>query len=415
MYLFEKKQRKKKVLLCIDKDQMQPYDYKLPSFEGLAGMGGNSGNNVFQFGMQKVMLSPYVDVDVCTTFLSRTDEFLKDADRINEKYDALVTFPANVLGTYAKEHGLRRWAHAVKKIKKPFHFIGVGAQSDYLYHTDFVEDIRQEGCDFIGSILDTGGMISLRGYFTAEVVKKLGFSDSDFTVTGCPSLFMNGRNLVIVPQDIVQSELKPVLNGTHFWFDERFHVYFHQYPNSVFVDQDVLYRLLLRQEEIPQTLGMELPHLRNGLFATLYNQKRLRIYGDYLAWDEDLKNSGFNFSIGGRIHGNIVSLLAGIPAFIDGHDSRVMELAEYFSIPCVHMSGPEDLFDIYSRLDYGQFNRSFAQKYDIFAEFMKRAGLPFWDDERFINERVSRVRCQYPPMEFGRETFIDALTKYAQK
>ena len=172
MYLFEKKQRKKKVLLCIDKDQMQPYDYKLPSFEGLAGMGGNSGNNVFQFGMQKVMLSPYVDVDVCTTFLSRTDEFLKDADRINEKYDALVTFPANVLGTYAKEHGLRRWAHAVKKIKKPFHFIGVGAQSDYLYHTDFVEDIRQEGCDFIGSILDTGGMISLRGYFTAEVVKK---------------------------------------------------------------------------------------------------------------------------------------------------------------------------------------------------------------------------------------------------
>lgn len=46
---------------------------------------------------------------------------------------------------------------------------------------------------------------------------------------------------------------------------------------------------------------------------------------------------------------------------------------------------------------------------------MKRAGLPFWDDERFINERVSRVRCQYPPMEFGRETFIDALTKYAQK
>lgn len=103
------------MLLCIDKDQMQPYDYKLPSFEGLAGMGGNSGNNVFQFGMQKVMLSPYVDVDVCTTFLSRTDEFLKDADRINEKYDALVTFPANVLGTYAKEHGLRRWAHAVKK------------------------------------------------------------------------------------------------------------------------------------------------------------------------------------------------------------------------------------------------------------------------------------------------------------
>lgn len=198
-------------------------------------------------------------------------------------------------------------------------------------------------------------------------------------------------------------------------FDERFHVYFHQYPNSVFVDQDVLYRLLLRQEEIPQTLGMELPHLRNGLFATLYNQKRLRIYGDYLAWDEDLKNSGFNFSIGGRIHGNIVSLLAGIPAFIDGHDSRVMELAEYFSIPCVHMSEPEDLFDIYSRLDYGQFNRSFAQKYDIFAEFMKRAGLPFWDDERFINERVSRVRCQYPPMEFGREMFIDALTKYAQK
>ena len=52
---------------------------------------------------------------------------------------------------------------------------------------------------------------------------------------------------------------------------------------------------------------------------------------------------------------------------------------------------------------------------DIFAEFMKRAGLPFWDDERFINERVNRIRYQYPPMEFGREMFIEALTKYAQK
>lgn len=47
MYLFEKKQRKKKVLLCIDKDQMQPYDYKLPSFEGLAGMGETAAITFF--------------------------------------------------------------------------------------------------------------------------------------------------------------------------------------------------------------------------------------------------------------------------------------------------------------------------------------------------------------------------------
>ncbi len=407
--------KKKKILLCVDKDQMKPFNYKQPSPVALASMGGNSGNNVFQFGMQKNIISQNVDVDICTTFLTKTDLFLPEIDRINEEYDLLITFPANVIAAGAKEFGLKRWYNAVKRIKKPFHFIGMGAQSDYLYSFDFLDSIREECKNFIGAILDTGGQISLRGYFSAEALKKLGFSDKDYTVTGCPSLFMNGRNLSIQKQHIERKDLKPILNGTHFWFDSKFHIYFQQFPNSIFIDQDVLYRLLLAHHEIPDTITRELPHLRNGLFRTLYDQKRLRIYGDYLAWDEDIKRLKCNFSIGGRIHGNIVSLLAGIPAFIDGHDSRVMELADYFHIPYQHMEKPIDLYEIYSNLDYDKFNKEFSSKYDKFVQFMNGIGVPFAEDRELIDQKVKEIQYIQPPLQFNHGEFIKALTFYAQK
>ncbi len=310
----------------------------------------------------------------------------------------LITFPANVLAVNAKKQGLTRWSRAVKKIKKPFHFIAMGAQSNYRYSLEFIEDIKEEGYDFVKSILETGGKISLRGYFSAEVVRKLGFTEDCYVITGCPSLFTNGRDLKIIKKDIPKEDLKPILNGTHFWFDAEFRPYFTTYKNSIFIDQDVLYRLLLKQEEIPSTILKDVPHLRNGLFEYLYKQKRLRIYADYQVWANEIKAGGYNFSIGGRIHGNIVSLLSGIPAFVDGHDSRVMELADYFHIPCAHLTKAVDMYDIYTNLDYSSFNMKFPYKYDIFRDFMRSIGCPFFEDEMFIQQRLNSYTYTPPPV-----------------
>ena len=51
---------------------------------------------------------------------------------------------------------------------------------------------------------------------------------------------------------------------------------------------------------------------------------------DYLAAQD--------FTFGTRIHGNIAALLAGTPSYVFAHDTRTLELAQYFGIPSRVMS-----------------------------------------------------------------------------
>lgn len=53
---------------------------------------------------------------------------------------------------------------------------------------------------FISTIYKTGGQFALRGWFTAEFFKKLGFDNP--AVVGCPSLYQLGRNLKITKKKL---------------------------------------------------------------------------------------------------------------------------------------------------------------------------------------------------------------------
>ena len=182
---------KKRILLCVTRDQFEPFDYSSNATGAIISMGLNSGNGVFQFALQKMLLHPEVSLDIDTSFHNDADEFLGKADFINANYDAAITSVANGLAVWAKESGhLRRWAKCVGRIKIPFTFVGLGAQSDTAYGMDFADEIRDEAKEFLGAIIKTGGAIGLRGDFTAKVAKHLGFSGDMLQTVGCPSLFM---------------------------------------------------------------------------------------------------------------------------------------------------------------------------------------------------------------------------------
>ena len=383
-----------RILICTNRNNFIPFNETNAYDRTLF----NSGNHVFEFSLQKTTLSNKHLIDFKTIEWTRTHPI-----EINQKYDLCLHSPANILGSWAKQE-LKAWEKCLKEIKIPFHFIGVGAQSKKYTTDKLASKIKKEGYAFIRSILNTGGNIGVRGYYTAEVIKNLGFSKNDFHILGCPSFFMNGPDIRIDKRNI--QELKPIFNGNKFWFNSDFHHYFEDHPEGIFICQDkLLYDLSYFNSDIAS-------YLQGSLFYNLCKEKRVRLYTDLIPWINEIKNENFNFSIGSRIHGTIASLLAGIPACIDVIDSRTKELAEFFEIPKATLNSPNiPLMDIYSNLDFSKFNKNFKNKFHNFKNFMSLCKIPFFENSNYIDKYINTL--SYPPFE--QTTNLDTIYQLSKK
>ncbi len=193
----------KKTLLCLSKDQSIPYSLSGSYDFDMYSIGGNSGNNVFQYSIQNMLSSDAVEI------IARKD--IKNNYSWND-YNGLMILPANILSA-SSVYKLKYWTDTIRNIKLPVYVVGLGAQSHYNYSFDFLKPIKKEAYEFIKTILDSGGRIGLRGYFTQEAICKLGFRDDDSDVIGCPSIFINGKDLNITLPQLAEEEIIPMLNG----------------------------------------------------------------------------------------------------------------------------------------------------------------------------------------------------------
>jgi glycosyltransferase involved in cell wall biosynthesis len=364
-----------RVLLLTEKDHFQKYDYSIDSAAGLRSMGGNSGNNIFQFSLQSLLSNKSNDLIVNTEILK--EGFNKNEtyyEYLNSNFDSVVFSPANALANYAKETILKRWVDNLKPIKIPIIAVGLGAQSDASYTYDFLSNIKDEARIFIDMILISGGKIGTRGEFTSSCLDKLGYkNDADFSTIGCPSMFLGGNMLNITNSKVEADRFNPALNGFRFWNTPDNHAVFHKYPKSIFVCQEEFYKLLYEAKNLT---AKELQYLSDcdHKFLKLYRKDRVKLYCDFSEWSYDLKERGINFSYGCRIHGNVAALLNDIPAVVDPFDSRVKELAEYFNIPTCN-DIKKSVYEKYLDADFTDFNASFGARFDQFESFMKKVGL----------------------------------------
>lgn len=367
----------KKILLCLNRNQFESFDYKIDYTKAMNYLlGENSGNNVFQYSLQKLLTNGKNEINVDTLFLLHSTKFDAEIDYINSEYDCLVFSPANLISKYASEKLLIKLTERINKLKIPVYAIGLGAQSDRNYSLNYLKNIRKPCIDFIKAILNTDGRIGLRGFFTAEVLNALGFNENDYTVIGCPSLFMKGGNVRVNKLPLNSpNELITAINGFRAWNNKKCGQYLKQHNSSIFIDQDEFYKLLYKDKDFD---WKEYQYLADPLknWYTAYKNNQIKLYGDFPTWYNDLKNLNINFSFGCRIHGNVVPLLAGIPSYIDTFDSRVKELAEYFNIPNGYLNeGFDNPWELYEKADYAKFNKEFPQKYKIFKNFMSDCGL----------------------------------------
>lgn len=299
------------------------------------------------------------------------------AEEINELFDIVILSCANIFAITYKSL-MEHYVEFFSKIHKPVYVISCGVQAnDYSQLDELVDNIGEVSKRFIDSIYKTGGEFSLRGYFTKEFFDRI--TRNTAKVTGCPSLYQVGKNLTINKKNILREDLKPVVNGQNFMLSTKFYKkIFDEYKQAVFVDQDH-YGVYLYDPEMQDldsmsfTSMLKLVKKEGYLGLKLASENRLLYFADMPQWRDVLISEKFNFSFGARIHGNIMSILSGIPGVVHAWDIRTQEMADFFDIPFVNTTdlAGKDLFDIYENIDFTKFNKTFSSKYEAYEEFLR--------------------------------------------
>lgn len=347
----------------------------------------NFGNKLWYQGIFSEVSTPENEI----TFYDRS----RPIEELNDEFD-MVLFPmANI---FSKEFGnsLNEIADAVERFTIPVYVISCGAQADsYDELDDLVKAVGKPSKRFISAVYNTGGQFALRGYFTAEYFKKLGFNDA--AVVGCPSLFQLGRDLKIEKKDVSLKDFKPSFNGKF----TPIKPYLDRFENSVFYDQDIFCDVLYNPDFFDKTAKDKdnakklLKYNEGGVeLAKLIDSNRIKLIADMWDWQDSFRKENITFSFGSRIHGSVMPILSGVPAVVVGFDSRTKEMAELYDIPCISSFDevkPAELYSFYEKLDYSNFNKKFAEKFDAFENFLIKCGLveKINTDNKFLNREDS--------------------------
>lgn len=321
----------------------------------------------------------------------------KSFDEINSGYDMVIAPMANVFSIGFKSL-LEKLAQNFEKIKIPIYVIACGVQADSYDDLEKIcEAIREPAINFIRTVYNSGGEFALRGYFTKEFFDRLGFHSA--VVTGCPSLYQVGRNLRVSSSYAELCDFSPILNGNL----KECIPYLEEYPNSQFFDQHTYYELLYGKD-YQQFCSMSDVRMLIRKYSLkevqMLAKNRVKLFPDMASWRNYIQKEGFQFSFGSRIHGNIMPILAGIPAVVYACDARTREMAEFFDIPIV-MPGSEnkiiDLYQLYQTVDYSEFNQKIGERFDDFERFLQKHGIvkrvntdnAFFKDEEVVEFNVS--------------------------
>lgn len=353
-------------------------------------IGSNVGNLVFQDAAYRLLDVPGVTIEVDGL---RVDA--SDADRINDSYDTYVVPFANAFRRQF-EPVLDRWTALVRRLRIPVVVLGVGAQAPVDYDREPLRRLEPSTRRFVGAVLDHAPSIGVRGAFTAEWLRSLGFSDVE--VIGCPSMFWHGDRLevskrtatlqadaaVVVTASPYRREMGPIVDR---------HLLRHRRLSYVAQD-DVTYELLLLPGSSPG--GVVRGSLTDPAHA-VFELGRTRLFTHPRAWFEFLRDHDFVF--GSRIHGTIAALIAGTPAVVLAHDSRTRELAEHFEIPhrLLGTVSPDVVAEqLYAEADYAPLVGGHRRRFEAFTSFLERHGLehafaPGQDRGAAFDERYARV------------------------
>lgn len=293
-------------------------------------------------------------------------------DEINNTFDMIIYPMANI---FAKKHSqsLLDLSESLKNIKIPIYIIACGAQAKSYDHIDkLINTIGEQSKKFISTIYETGGEFALRGEFTKHFFDKLGFTSA--CVTGCPSLYQLGQNFNVNNNKYKLDELNPVFNGDLNYVAKGLKYY----SNSYYMCQDHYFDFLYNKEQtrlLDFKKQVQFSIINNVESINFLKDNKIKMIADMPEWRNFLIKNNFNYSIGSRIHGNIMSILSGIPSTVIALDTRTREMAEFFDIPLIIPTNKKNysikqIEELYLEADYTKFNKNYKNRYLKYQQFL---------------------------------------------
>lgn len=370
-------------------------------------LGGNSGNLLYQYSMVKA-LSTKGTVVVPNQYRIN----LNDVERINEECEMFIIPLADAFRKdFMRE--LREMTEFIKRLTIPCVVTGVGLRStyepDFSKTKMFDDDVKA----FVNVVLDKSAMLGLRGEITGEYLRRLGYREEvDYTVIGCPSLYMNGDTLKLKELHLesdskisTNSIMNPSINFAKFIRRVQ-----ETYADHYFVGQVTRELRLLYS-------GVSMP--ANPLYPcqqyedSIYQEDRARFFVNVPKWMEFLQ--GMDLSVGARFHGTVAGLVAGTPSIIFPGDSRTREFVAYHKMPSMPMHEvPENLTleELVNQVDFKSIELTHKKNFDHFIEFLDKNGIDHIYKEKsdvdYFQERMDQITLApalQPMLELNQETF----------
>ena len=340
-------------------------------------IGSNMGNMLFPYSIMNNLMTDDVEIDTISRFKSLS---IKRIEGINRTYDFFLVPLANAFRSSFLED-LDDLSKFIEQLKIPAIVIGVGLQkkaTEAMKDTVLCESVKR----FMNATLERSSMVGVRGGNTADYLKMLGYKpEIDFTVIGCPSMYLYGDKL---PENnylglTFQSKLSM---NSKVQLKQPLHDFLYrtkqQFTDCCYVPQVIeeirhMYygtdSVKLLADKIPKHFPME--------FGTDYmKQWKAVSFVHPEAWLDYLRER--DFSVGSRIHGNIAAILAGTPCFIVVSDKRIEELVDYHQIPHCHLKEltPEsNLLDLAEKQDFSSIYKGHKERFEHYLEFLHKNGL----------------------------------------
>ena len=335
----------------------------------------------------------YGDMLVCASVIRQIEGAAKGV-RVGFGYDIKTPVERAIVrgSTYLhKNFDFEAANKTLDSIDAPLAIVGLGAQAPI--SDPSILDGNEAAKGFISRLNEKSKSISVRGEFSAEVVRRLG--GENIRITGCPSLFYTlARHDILVPEMLKLPErsigvsLHSGLTANIFCHAPKEARAMHgksmawaigNAANVSFFEQGVLLEYDIADHDLPfeqrkdaaqqviRKINAEALITPERLMAHMVSVKSIE---EWLAKARDL-----DAIIGFRFHGNMVALLQGKPCYYYVYDSRLKEFCELYGLP--YQDVTEDWRDPAQAMiehDWDNANMRMAACFDELKAFYEENG-----------------------------------------
>ena len=310
-------------------------------------LGENTGNMVFGYALVRLLgteLVPYNGI--------HNEELMK-------KYDSFIITDL----IWIRENSNFEYLNKIlDRTDKPLVPISVGLQANSI-DSDF--KINDSTLKIIKRI-EERATIGVRGEYTANVLEKHGIKK--YSVIGCPSMYYWNNPELQINSNVSRPE-KILSNFRTIYGSltqkEKHFLSYSANLNAKFVEQT---RHVLTLENVKDEKYFS--------YVSNWMKKNKAMYFTVDEWMEKTKD--YDFSIGGRFHGNVISLWNNSKSLFLYVDSRTKELTDHFKLPAMNINefDKEKSIEFYYEIaDYSEFNKIYKKRFYEFKEFLKENNL----------------------------------------